>query len=122
MLGLQRNGTRRPSAPRAGKALVIFILGLPMLFGMTGLVIDSGLLMATQRTAQNAADAGALAGAKDRYKGKSVSAATATATTFIQTYNGLSSTTPTINIPPQSGPYAGDTNFCEVIVSVSYTT
>jgi hypothetical protein len=102
--------------------LAIFILGLPMLFGMTGLVIDSGLLMATQRTAQNAADAGALAAAMDLFKGYSSSTAIATGTTYIQTYNGLSSSTVTINIPPKSGPYTGNAAFAEAIVSVPYST
>jgi hypothetical protein len=89
---------------------------------MTGLVLDSGMLMATQRTAQNAADVGALAAAMDLYRGASVSTATTTATTFIQTYNGLSGATVTINIPPASGFYSGNGAYCEAIVSIPCTT
>jgi Flp pilus assembly protein TadG len=107
---------------RSGKTLVQFVLTLPVLLGMTGLVIDSGLLMATQRTAQNAADAGALAAAMDLYRGASVATAKATATTFIQTYNGLSGATVTLNIPPASGFYSGNSAYCEAIVSIPYTT
>jgi hypothetical protein len=118
----QPRSARRRKTPRPGKTLAIFVITLPVLLGMTGLVIDSGLLRSTQRTAQNAADAGALAAALDLYRGKSSTVAAATATTFIQTYNGLSGSTLTINIPPQSGPYTSNNNYCEAIVSVPYTT
>jgi Flp pilus assembly protein TadG len=101
---------------------MIFVLGLPVLLGMTGLVIDSGLLMATQRTAQNAADAGATAAAMDLYRGASVDTATATATTFIQNYNGLSGATVTVNSPPASGFYTGNSNYVETLVSLPYST
>jgi Flp pilus assembly protein TadG len=100
---------------------VQFVLTLPVLLGMTGLVIDSGMLMATQRTAQNAADAGALAAAMDLYRGASVATATTTGTTFIQNYNGLSNATVTMNSPPASGPYINNSRYCEVIVSLPYT-
>jgi Flp pilus assembly protein TadG len=114
--------SRRGGRARRGKTLVIFVLTLPALLGMTGLVIDSGLLLATQRAAQNGADAGALAATMELYRGSSSSSATSTATTFIQTYNGLSSSTVTINIPPTSGPYNGQTGYVEAIVSVPFTT
>jgi hypothetical protein len=89
---------------------------------MTGLVVDSGLLMAGQRTAQNAADAGALAAAMELYRGSTSSVATSTATTFVQTYNGLSNATVTINNPPSSGNYSGKSAYVEAIVSVPFTT
>jgi Flp pilus assembly protein TadG len=115
--------SRRGGGARRGKTLAIFVLTLPALLGMTGLVIDGGLLLATQRAVQNGADAGALAAAMELYRGSSSSSATSTATTFIQTYNGLSSSTPpTINIPPTSGPYTNQTGYVEVIVSVPFTT
>ncbi len=50
--------------------LVWCALLLPILLGMVGLVIDGGLMMATYREAQNAADAAALVGAYDLLPGQ----------------------------------------------------
>src|SRR3954466_445900 len=80
---------------REGKILVMFALLLPVLLGVTGLVIDGGLLMAAQRQAQNAADAAATAAAMDMYRGNTANA-TATANTFM-TNNGLSGVTLALN-------------------------
>ena len=109
---------------RAGKALVIFVMAVPVLLGMVGLVLDGGLLMATQRSAQNAADAGATAAAMDLLRGASSGTATTTATTFVQnsSYNGLSNATVTVNIPPASGSYAGISSYAEVIVTIPFVT
>jgi Flp pilus assembly protein TadG len=115
-------GLRHAKRARRGKTLAQFILTLPVLLGMIGLVLDSGLLMATQRTAQNAADAGALAAAMDLYRGVSTATAQSTGTTFVQTYNGLSSATVTINIPPTSGPYLNNSKYAEAIVQLPMTT
>ena len=100
----------RPGRRRPGKILVMFALLLPALLGMTGLVIDGGLLMAAHRQAQNAADAAAMAAAMDKLRGKANATATATATTFVKDpqYNNLPNATLAINIPPTSGPYAGE--------------
>ncbi len=89
-----------------------------MLLGMVGLVIDSGLLMAGQRHTQNASDAAALAAALDLLLGKSPAEATATAITFCKEHNNLADAPdPIVNIPPASGPYAGDPGYVEVIAS-----
>jgi Flp pilus assembly protein TadG len=119
---MQNSRRRRPETSRSGKTLVLFALGMPMLMGMTGLVIDSGLLMAGQRSVQNAADAGALSAAMELYRGSSSSTATSTATTFVQTYNGFTNATVTVNTPPSSGPYSGNSSYVEAIVSVPFTT
>jgi len=59
--------TAQPGAWRRGRArgqvFVIFALGLVGLVGMLGLVLDGGVLYLQRRTAQNGADAAALAGA-----------------------------------------------------------
>jgi Flp pilus assembly protein TadG len=114
--------TCRDSSRRRGKILVLFVLLLPALLGMLGLVIEGGTLMATHRQVQTAADAAALAAAFDKLRGKTDTAATATATTFVQTHNGLSSATVTVNIPPTSGSYSGNSQYVEVIVSYNVTT
>ena len=48
---------------------MLFAILLPALLGMVGLVIDGGLLMASYRQVQNAADSAALAAAMDKYRG-----------------------------------------------------
>jgi Flp pilus assembly protein TadG len=107
---------------RSGKIIVLFALLLPALLGLTGLVIDGGLLMAAQRQTQNAADAAATAAAMDLLNGTSQSSLQGTATTYVQTYNGLTSAAVTVNNPPQSGSYKGDSHFVEVIVSYPVKT
>jgi Flp pilus assembly protein TadG len=89
-----------------------------MLLGMVGLVIDSGLLLAARRQAQNAADAASTAAATDLLGGKSEDEARATATEFVKVHNGLTNAPdPVVNIPPASGPYQGEPGYVEVIVS-----
>jgi Flp pilus assembly protein TadG len=57
-------GHRRTGAPRErGQILVIFALGLVVMIGMVGLVLDGGSAFAQRRNQQNAVDLAALAGA-----------------------------------------------------------
>ncbi len=55
---------RRDRKSEGGQSLVLFAIMLVALLGILGLVLDGGNLYAKRRTAQNAADAGALAGAR----------------------------------------------------------
>jgi Flp pilus assembly protein TadG len=113
---------------RSGKTLVQLVLALPVLLGMIGLVIDGGILMASQRQVQNAADAAALGAAMDMYRGSS-GTALATANTFV-TDNGMtgvtlalnSGSTNTLNIPPTQGPYASNGQYAEAIVTKAVPT
>jgi hypothetical protein len=85
---------------------------------MAGLVVDAGFLYSQQRYAQAAADAAAIAAARDLLGGRSVSTAQRTAVTFVQTYHGLTAPpTSDVRIPPTTGPYAGRPQFAEVIVT-----
>ncbi len=114
----RRRGIKRSGIRRSGAILVWFALMLTMLLGMVGLVVDSGLLMAGHRHTQNAADAAALAAALDLMLGKSPAVATATAITFCKQHNDLADAPdPIVNIPPASGPYAGEPGYVEVIAS-----
>jgi Flp pilus assembly protein TadG len=118
-------GHRRPSSKnfkRRGTILVVAALVLTAMVGLLGLVVDAGQLMSANRQVQNAADAGATAAAMDMLNGNSNATAKATATTFVQSYNALASATVTTNIPPASGPHAGNWNYAEVIVSSPVST
>ena len=52
-----------PARRERGQILVIFALGLIVIIGMVGLVLDGGSAFAMRRTEQNAADFAAVAGA-----------------------------------------------------------
>ena len=106
-----------PHGHRAGTILIITAIVAVVLFGLLGLVIDAGQLMAAHRMTRNATDAAATAAAMDLLVGRSHATAAATATAFVKEYNGLESATVTVNIPPASGPHAGNSQFVEVIVS-----
>jgi Flp pilus assembly protein TadG len=107
--------------PRSGTILVITAIVMIALVGMLGLVIDAGQLMTAHRKTQNAADAAATAAAMDMFAGASNGTATTTAVTFVQNYNGLPTATVVVNIPPASGPHAGNSRFVEVIVTNPFT-
>jgi Flp pilus assembly protein TadG len=119
---MRRHPSRQPGLDRSGKTLIMFALMLPLLLGMVGLAIDSGLLLATYRQTQNAADSGALAAAMDLLNGKTTSTAQTTGTTYVQTYNNMSGATVTINIPPSTGPHVGSSAYAEALISYPYKT
>ena len=118
---------RPPPYRRPAKALVLFVLLLPVLMAWCGLTVDAGLLMAAHRQAQNAADAAAVAAANDLLAGNSANTALARANTYIQQYNGLADAPAlvsgtTFNVPPTQGPYAGNSQYVEVIVQAPVRT
>jgi Flp pilus assembly protein TadG len=117
-----RQPTRRVARRRPGNVLASTVLLMPVLLGMVGLALDGGMMMAVHRQAQNAADAGAVAAAWDKLRGRSASVQSTTATTYVTNYNGLSTATVAFNAPPQSGPYSGNVSYLEVIVTVPIRT
>ena len=110
-----RYKARRPH--RRGTILAMTAIVLIALVGLLGLVIDGGQMMTTYGKVQNAADAAATAAAMDLSKNKPNATAIATATLFVQQYNGLANATVTVNIPPISGPHANNSQYAEAIVS-----
>lgn len=102
-----------------GQAVVLIAITFLTLTMAVGLAIDAGQLFVARRTMQEAADAGAYAGAVVRYQGGSVvqarSAAIADVTTNGFT-DGVNSFTVTVNAPPTSGLYNGNDKYVEVII------
>jgi hypothetical protein len=92
---------------RQGKVLLLFVVLLPALLALAGLVIDGGVLVSTYRRAQHATDAAATAAARDLMLGNSETQATSKAQQFIAQYNGFPHANTTVNIPPLTGAYAG---------------
>jgi len=109
----------------SGQTAVVMVLSFTVLAGALGLAIDTGLLFVAKRNVQIAADAAAVAGALDYKYNGSVSTAQSngrTASTANGITNGTNGASVTINVPPVSGPYAGQSGFVEAIVSEPAST
>lgn len=112
---------------QGGQAIVLVALSSMAMLMAVGLAIDAGQLFVARRTMQEAADAGAYAGAVVIYQGGSQSDAVAAATVDILR-NGYADggdgglTSVTVNLPPASGPYAGNNTHIEVLISTRVRT
>lgn len=114
------NAHRLSPCLRSGKILVLLAIMLPTLFGMTGLVIDGGLMMSEYRNLQHVADAASTAAAMQLRLGKGVDEATQTAEDVVMQGNGLADASVIVNIPPLSGRFAGRSGHAEVTVTTTY--
>ena len=112
----------------AGQAIVMVAIVFMTLMFAVGLAIDAGQLFSAKRTQQEAADAGAFAGAVVLYQGGTVMQATAAAIAdaakngFVDGVNSTTvivngSTVASSNAPP-SGPYAGESPVTHVEVVI----
>lgn len=105
---------------RSGKVLVLLAVLLPTLIGITGMVIDSGVMMSECRNLQHAADAAATAAAMKLSLGHGAGVAVSTANDVVQNGNEMGEAGVTVNIPPTSGPYAGAADHVEVFAEQQY--
>lgn len=105
------------NARRTGKVLAFFVVLLPAMLGVLGLVIDGGVIISSARDLQSVADAAATAAAKRYQLTGDVAEATACAQEVVAADNLLSEANVTVHIPPATGPYAGIDGFAEVIVT-----
>lgn len=117
-----------PDNRRPGVALMLVALLLPVFFGFFALTIDIGSAMERRRLLQATADTVAVSVANRANRGftqtqqltlgNSVRALNMSASNTLGWNLG---TIDTINNPPRSGPYTGNTDFYEVIVSANIT-
>ncbi|MBI2887250.1 MAG: hypothetical protein HYY02_08570 [Chloroflexi bacterium] len=109
-----------------GQVLTLVALFMTCLLVMLGLAIDLGFLYYFRRHAQTAADAAARAAVLHLYPATRDETLARQAALDYAATNGFDNNgtenTVTVNIPPLSGPYAGNTNFAEVLVTRSFTT
>lgn len=112
----------RQSIPRSlpgekGQAIILIIFSVIGLLGMAALAIDGGNAFIDSRRAETAASAAALTAALTRIEGGNWRAA-ALATAAANGYNndGITNTVE-LNTPPLSGPYSGNAEYIEVIVT-----
>ena len=101
-----------------GVVAVFTVLMLPVLIGALALAVDIGFWYVTNRSAQNAADAAAIAGAHEILNDNAGRVETAALSGALA--NGFSAAdgdTITVNNPPTSGTYSGDDSAVEAVVS-----
>jgi Flp pilus assembly protein TadG len=101
-----------------GQVLIIVVLAIVVLTGMAGLVIDGGNAFLDRRNAQNAADSAVLAAALARVKSVPnwTNAATESAAQNGYNNDGVRSSV-VLYTPPKDGPYAGDINYVQVVIT-----
>lgn len=109
---------------KRGYVAITMALVLTGLLSFSALAVDLGLLMFRKRAAQLAADAAALAGAQEIYRGafNKVSDAAQQAAAENQFTHGQNGVTVQVLYPPTRGRYAGDAGHLEVVVGESRST
>jgi Flp pilus assembly protein TadG len=101
---------------RRGTVAALVTLSMPVLLGVSALGLDAGMLFIHRRQAQTMAEAVSTAAAYQLYLSSSNTSGATAAATAMATHYGV--TSPTINIPPASGTFAGKSGY----VQVSLTT
>jgi hypothetical protein len=105
-----------------GQAIIIVVFSIIGLIGMTALAIDGGNALIDRRRTETAASAAALTAALTRINGGDWrGAALATANTNGYANDGVNSVIE-MNTPPLSGPYEGDSEYIEVIITSHLAT
>ena len=104
-----------------GQVIVLIAAALATLILGVGIAVDSGTLYVARRSAQIAADAAAWAGAVVLYSGGSAAAAESAAI-LDASRNGYTIGAADVEVPPTSGPVAGDASFVEVRISQQVET
>ncbi|MFN8433821.1 MAG: hypothetical protein U0V18_07365 [Anaerolineales bacterium] len=100
-----------------GQAMILIVFAIIGLIGVSAIAIDGTNAYIDSRRADTAASAAALTAALARIQGQDWRAA-ALATAAANGYNndGISNTVE-LNTPPLSGPYEGDAEYIEVIIT-----
>ncbi len=107
----------RYSPSERGQAIVLIMVAILGLIAITGLVVDGGMAFANRRQAQNAADASVLAASLARVRGGNyISAALQQAQENGFNNDGEQSEVQ-VHLPPVSGPYAGNAQYIQVIIT-----
>jgi hypothetical protein len=112
----------RPRGRERGQVLVFTAVGLTAFMGIVGLVADGGLLWTAKRQMETAADAAAIAGATALWQNPGNNTLATNNADNVSSLNGFTNsaavggTNITVNIPPLSGNYAGQSGFVEVII------
>lgn len=107
----------RSKRSERGQAIILIVFSIIGIIGMSALAIDGGNAYIDNRRAETAASAAALTAALTRIEGGDWrAAALATAKTNGYDNNGTTNTVE-LNTPPLNGPYVGDSEYIEVIIT-----
>lgn len=112
----------RAALLRRGQVAVLAAIAMVALMGLAALTTDVGMLWTTRRQAQTAADGAAVAASRALAEGASVTTAAAAVATLDGFTNGAKGVTVTVNNPPLSGAYAGNSGYVETIVQQAAPT
>jgi Flp pilus assembly protein TadG len=107
---------------RRGNVLVLLAVLLPVLIGVVGLVIDGGMMMDQRRDLQHATDAAATSAATELRLANGAAAAQAVAIDAVTVAHEQADADVTVHIPPTTGPFAGDSDYVEVVAESVYRT
>lgn len=120
---METTNNMRTHKKERGQALVVIAIALIVLFGILGLVIDGGNAFLDRRKAQNAADSAALAASVTRIRGEKDWVAAALTAAANNGYNsdGIKNVV-VVYSPPTSGPYAGNIEYIQVIITSHVNT
>lgn len=116
----QKTTPRRKS--EQGQAIILVVFSIIALIGMTALAIDGGSAYIDSRKAETAASAAALAGAVARIEGGNWRAAALAAAKANGYDNDGVTNSVELNTPPLSGPFAGNAEYIEAIVTSHFRT
>ncbi len=100
-------------AGREGGITAMFAIGLPVIVGMAGLAIETGLWYQSRRELQSAADAAALAGALELVRANPTNVTTAATSAAVR--NGFVDASPSTKTITH--PYAGDDKKVQVVLT-----
>jgi hypothetical protein len=105
-----------------GQAMILIVFSIIGLLGMSALAIDGGNAYVDRRKAETAASAAALTASITRIEGGNWrAAALATARANGYDNNGVTNTVE-LNTPPLNGPYIGNSEYIEVIITSHINT
>jgi Putative Flp pilus-assembly TadE/G-like len=105
-----------------GQAMILIVFSIIGILGMSALAIDGGNAYVDRRKTETAASAAALTASITRIEGSDWrAAALATARTNGYDNNGITNTVE-LNTPPLSGPYVGNSEYIEVIITSHLST
>jgi Flp pilus assembly protein TadG len=105
----------------SGQAMILTLLSMTILLGFVGFATDVGVMFHVRRNMQIAADGAAVAAAAELNYGDSAAAGQAAAAQN-GVVNGVNGDTVAINIGPLSGPFAGNPNYVEAVVTQTQPT
>jgi len=105
-----------------GQVLLLAAMAMVVLIGFVALATDMGLLWSQRRQMQTAADAAAIAGVSALRNSESIASAADEVASLNGFTNGTNSAIVTVNNPPASGPYSGNSNYVEVVIAQAEPT